>query len=152
MQVLSRLAGGVGDCRADALSPDEFQEAALESPVAFGVFKLCGGAVCHRWKSGLLVDGLASLHRSAAGPGALAAALTFAEEHGSHFLACLAVLDAVQWWAEIGGFTVIDLDLAASQLRRGCDEKGLDSEELARELRSLSETYVFRHAVMLRWV
>lgn len=71
MQVLSRLAGGVGDCRADALSPEEFQEAALESPVAFGVFKLCGGAVCHRWKSGLLVDGLASLHRSAAGPGDL---------------------------------------------------------------------------------
>ncbi|CAE7257802.1 unnamed protein product, partial [Symbiodinium natans] len=150
--VLSRLAGGVGDCQGDALSPEDFQESVQESPVAFGAFKLCSGAVCRKWKSGLLVDGLASLHRSAAGPGALGATLAFANEQGAHFVACLAVLDAVQWWSEVGMFSVIDLDLAANQLRRGCEAKGLDSEELARDLRRLSETYVFRHVVMLRWI
>lgn len=66
-------------------------------------------------------------------------------------LPCLAVLDAVQWWSEVGGFSVIDLESAVNQLRRGCEAKGLESEELARDLRSL-EAYAFRHAVMLRWI
>ena len=78
--MLSRLVGGVGDTSADALSPEEFEDSIMESPLTFGTFKIMespltfgtfkmvAGAVCHRWYAGLLVDGIGSLHGSAGGP------------------------------------------------------------------------------------
>ena len=154
VQVLSRLCGGVGDTSAEALSAAEFEESVMESPLAFGTFKLVAGAVCRRWHTGLLIDGIGSLHHSAGGPAALACVVQYAAEQDFKYIVCLAVLPAVTWWGDVGGFTILDLvkGMAEKQLQPGCLVKGLDAKQLAEDLLDLSQSYCFRHRVMLRWL
>ena len=149
--MLSRLSGGAGDPQA-ALSDEEFAAATMDSPLAFGAFKLVAGSLCHKWSSGLIIDGLSSLHRSAGGPAALSAAVEHVAREGCHFIACLAVVEAIGWYADVGGFSGVDWAIADQQLRPGCVMKSIQCEELVKELRLLSQSYSFRHAVMLRWL
>jgi len=95
---------------------------------------------------------LGSLHRSAGGPAALSAAVEHGAREGCHFIACLAVVEAIGWYADVGGFSAVDWAIADQQLRPGCVMKSIQCEELVKELRLLSQSYSFRHAVMLRWL
>ena len=150
--MLSRLSGGAGDPQEEALSSQEFQASRLDSPAAFGAFKLVAGSLCHQWNGGCIIDGLGSLHRSGGGPAALAAAAQQAASEGCDFIACLAVTEAIGWYSNIGGFSVLEWDKAEEQLRPGCQAKGRNCKELVADLHSLSQSYAFRHAVMLRWL
>ena len=83
----------------------------------------------------------------------VACVVEYAVQQDCKFIACFAVLPAIAWWEGVG-FTGVNLanGTAEKQLRPGCLVKSLDPEQLAQDLRALSQSYSFRHRVMLRWV
>ena len=152
--VLSRLCGG---CGGDQISEEELTLSMTESPITVAGLKLVAAACCRTWMDGhgLLVDGIGSLHQSRGGSGVLSSVIQLACSYKCKFLVCLAASDAIGWWANVPGFTPVDVRSTAvteHQLKLGCVKKDLDVAVLAQNLQQLSSCYQFGHAVMLRWV